>query len=185
MKLDFNPFPVLTTKRLVLRMLLPADASDLAKLRSDEQVNRYLSRSNITNLIEAEAFINNITKLLNKNAGAYWVMCFKTDPTLIGTICFWNFDLKRETADIGYELMPAYQGKGLMQEAITAVIKYGFNEMRLDAIVAVTHPDNSKSSKILIKNGFILDVANEFVSKADAAADETIYILQHKTAINR
>ncbi|MFD2873589.1 GNAT family N-acetyltransferase [Mucilaginibacter ximonensis] len=183
MKLDFNPFPVLTTRRLVLRMLLLTDAGDLAKLRSDEQVNRYLNRSATSNVIEAEAFIKNITELLNKNTGAYWVICLKTDPTLIGTICFWNFDLKRQTADIGYELMPAQQGKGLMQEAIKAVIKYGFSEMQLYAIIAVTHPDNSKSSKILIKNGFILDAANKFVSKEDAA-DEIVYVLRHKTAIN-
>jgi ribosomal-protein-alanine N-acetyltransferase len=158
-------------------MLSATDATDLAKLRSDKQVNRYLERSATTTLAEAEAFIEKIGRLLSKNEGAYWVLCLKTDPALIGIICFWNFDLEKEMAYIGYELIPAYQHKGLMQEAVTEVIKYGFNEMRLKVIAAVTHPDNLSSSKILVKNGFILDAMNEFVSKEEAG-DHSVFILQ-------
>jgi ribosomal-protein-alanine N-acetyltransferase len=177
MKINLNPFPVLFTERLVLRALRLTDAEELLKLRSDQQVNRYLDRPATTTLAEAEAFIKKIAGLVSNNEGIYWAICLNTDPTLIGTLCYWNFNTEQEMADMGYELLPAYQGMGLMQGAIAAVIDYGFTAMQLKMIAALTHPDNTASSKILIKNGFILDAVNEFVSKEEAEGQK-VYILR-------
>jgi ribosomal-protein-alanine N-acetyltransferase len=177
LKIELNPFPVLSTKRLTLRALSPADACELMKLRSDKQVNRYLDRPATTTVAEAEAFILKIAGVINRKEGVYWVIGLKDNPALIGTLCYWNFDTEKEMTEIGYELMPAHQGKGLMQEAIAAAIAYGFKEMKLKIIAAVTHPDNTGSSKLLIKNGFGLDTANAFVSQEDADGLE-VYILR-------
>jgi ribosomal-protein-alanine N-acetyltransferase len=177
LKINLNPFPELFTERLALRALRPTDAEELLQLRSDKQVNLYLDRPPTTTRVGAEAFIEKITKIVSNNEGAYWAISLKTDQKLIGTICYWNFDTEKEMAEIGYELMPTHQGKGLMQEAIAAAINYGFKEMRLKVIVAVTHPDNAGSSKLLIKNGFVLDAGNEFVSEEEAEGQK-VYLLR-------
>ena len=58
-------------------------------------------------------------------------------------------------AEIGYALLPGFQGKGIMQEAIEKVIEYGFISMKLKSIVADLKPANIKSIKLLERNGFI------------------------------
>jgi ribosomal-protein-alanine N-acetyltransferase len=73
---------------------------------------------------------------------------------LIGTICYWNLNYNEESAEIGYELMPDMQGKGIMQEAITAVIAWGFNEMKLETITAFPIGENERSVRLLEKNRF-------------------------------
>jgi ribosomal-protein-alanine N-acetyltransferase len=161
-----NPtsFPVLETDRLILRALNNDDAEALLKLRSDEQVNLYLDRPPTKALADAQGFIDKIVK-----AGAlYWIISLKNSPGLIGTICLWNFDAEKSMMEMGYELMPEQQGKGIMNEALQAIIRYSFNNLQLRILAAVTHPDNEASAKLLKRNGFVLDEENKFVSEEDA-----------------
>ena len=153
-------FPNLTTKRLQLRQLLPTDAPEIFILRSDELVNRYLGRSKANSIEDARQFI---TKILNsgRDQSTYWGISFKEEQRLIGTICLWNISKERSSAEIGYELLPDYHGKGLIQEAIEIVIQYGFQNMNLQLLEAVLHPANIKSVKLLEKNKFIIDTDPE------------------------
>jgi ribosomal-protein-alanine N-acetyltransferase len=164
MKIDPAHFPVIETDRLVLRALNSDDADALLKLRSDEQVNLYIDRPPTKTVADAQAFID---KILNTGS-TYWVINLKNAPGLIGTICLWNFDAEKSMAEIGYELMPHHQGKGIMNEAIQAIIRYSLDELQLRVLAAITHPDNEASAKLLKRNGFVLDEVNEFVSKEDA-----------------
>jgi ribosomal-protein-alanine N-acetyltransferase len=164
MTIDPTSFPVLETDRLILRALNSEDAEALLKLRSDEQVNQYLNRPPTKTIADAQAFIDKIV-----NAGSlYWVISLKNGPGLIGTICLWNFDTEKRMMEMGYELMPDQQGKGVMNEALQAIITYGFDELQLGVLAAVMHPDNEASDNLLKRNGFVLDEVNEFVSEVDA-----------------
>lgn len=55
---------------------------------------------------------------------------------------------------IGYAMSEKYWGKGFMTEAVQAVIKYGFDVLKLDLISAYCYPFNSQSKRVLEKNGF-------------------------------
>lgn len=178
MNLNFNPFPVLTTDRLVLRKLDLSDSEALLKLRSDESVNLYLDRPPTNTIADAEAFINKIASIVKNQQGIYWVINLKDEQELIGTVCFWNFNAEKKMADIGYELMPEYQGQGLMQEALAKVLSYAFGTMQLKAITGLVHPENESSIKALKRNGFVLDEHYEFVSKEDAGV-EAVYLLTY------
>jgi ribosomal-protein-alanine N-acetyltransferase len=52
-------------------------------------------------------------------------------------------------------LLPTFQGKGIISEAIKEVVKYGFEEMKLHSIEAIIDPANISSEKVLQKNGFV------------------------------
>jgi len=52
-------------------------------------------------------------------------------------------------------LLPEFQGKGIMQEVIPVVIKYGFEEMNLQSIDAEVDPNNTKSIMLMEKFGFL------------------------------
>lgn len=150
------PFPALSTARLRLRQLEATDVTAVFALRSDDSVNRFLERKKPTGVEEALAFIEKINKSIAENQSLYWSITLKEDPALIGTICLWNYSPDRMTAELGYELSPEHQGKGLMQEALQAVIRYAFENAGFTTLEAYTHNDNLASTRLLLKQGFIL-----------------------------
>jgi len=167
LKIDQNSFHTLNTERLTLRQLSADDLDELFALRSNEQVNRYLGRPAAT--IESTiAFIEKINQITTEGQGFYWAITLKDDPKLIGTICYYNLNHEKDSAEIGYELLPDYHGKGLMDEAIKEVLRSGFTDIGLKLIIATPHPDNESSIKLLEKNGFEEDQTFEYMSEEEA-----------------
>jgi ribosomal-protein-alanine N-acetyltransferase len=156
-KINSIPFPLLTTDRLILRQLILEDDNEIFLLRSDSEVNKYLDRPIAKTIDEARQFISKINNSIGKNELIFWAVCFKENPKLIATICLWNISEDTTTAEIGFELLPDYQGKGTMQEVLPIVIKYGFETMKLNSIEGEVDPNNSKSIKLMERNGFIFD----------------------------
>ena len=89
-------------------------------------------------------------------------------------------DAANGSAEIGYELKTACQGKGLMQEAMTAVISFGWQTMGLRKITAFTHRENKRSLQLLKKFNFSRDEALERES-VDKTSDHVIYSLSGDT----
>jgi ribosomal-protein-alanine N-acetyltransferase len=116
---------------------------------------QYIDRPMAESIEDALALILKIDESLKANDGITWAICLKNDSRLIGTIGYWRLDKPNYRAEIGYMLLPQMQGKGLMHEAITEVIKYGFEGMNLHSIEANVNPLNEVSKKILEKNGFV------------------------------
>lgn len=154
-KINFKPFPLLTTEHLTLRQLTLEDDNEIFRLRSDESVNKFLDRPIAKTIDDAIQFINKINKSIRKNELIYWAIAFKNHPKLIGTICLWNISEDRTKAEIGFELLPDHHGKGIMQEVLPIVIKYGFETMKLNSIDGEVDPNNLKSIKLMEKNDFI------------------------------
>jgi ribosomal-protein-alanine N-acetyltransferase len=153
-KPGLTELPVITTERLVLRALKKTDARQIVLLRSDERVTRYLGSAPKITTAEAAIFIKNIKDGVKTNEWFYWAVTPKSKDALIGTVCLWHIDKAKSQADTGYELHPDWQGQGLMREALTAVIAFGFNDLKLKQIAAITHQDNSRSLALLAALGF-------------------------------
>lgn len=168
--ISFTPFPRLMTDRLVLRQLEMKDDHQIFFLRSDEVVNKYLVAPIAKSIGDARDFIRKINNVVANNESVYWGLTVKDNNKLIGTICIWNIDWEENKAEIGYVLNPDLQGKGLMQEAVAAVIEYGFQQMKLQCLDAVLHPDNKRSILLLERNGFVYH---------SVSADEAVYSLKN------
>lgn len=151
----FNPFPVLTTERLVLRKILPSDDQPIYLQRSNEIVNKYIARVPAANVNEAQAWIARINKSIDEGININWAITLKDSGTFIGLICLWNFSDDRAVAEAGYELTPSYHGKGYMNEALQCILDYGFSTLNLSAVKAYTHRENANSLHLLKKNGFV------------------------------
>ena len=151
---DLTPFPVLKTERLILRQLESNDDHEIFALRSNDEVNKYLDRKPSQFIEEARIFIRTINENIQKNESIYWAITLKEENHLIGTICLFDISSNPPKAEIGFELLPELQGKGIMQEAIIKVIEFGFQQLRLDLIEAHTHSENKNSISCLKKSGF-------------------------------
>jgi ribosomal-protein-alanine N-acetyltransferase len=155
LKPNFAPFPVLTTERLILRRFTFDDAPKLFEMRKDPVIMQYIGRPLTKNLDDAIDLIKVINDLLSGNNGITWCITLKNEQEFIGSIGFWRIEKENYRAEIGYLLNPAYQGMGLMQEAVETIIKYGFDTMSLHSIQANVSPGNLASIKLLQKNNFI------------------------------
>lgn len=155
LKLNFTQFPTITTQRLVLRQLQAGDVNDVFALRTNELVNRFLNRSLPESLNDVRGFMARVNQMTHANEGIYWVITRKNEDKLLGTISLRNFELEQQQAEIGYELHPDHQRQGIMHEAISHVLDYGFDRLGLQAIVADTDPGNLPSVRILERHGFM------------------------------
>jgi ribosomal-protein-alanine N-acetyltransferase len=145
----------LTTDRLFLRTPEITDANEIAALRSDPEINKYLNRPANTSIDEAYDFILQLQHGIKSNECYYWVLTLKNENKLIGIVCLWNIDRKNGSIELGYELRTGHQGKGLMQEGLAKIIEIAFQHLGYKKLNAFTHPENIKSIKLLEKNGFI------------------------------
>jgi ribosomal-protein-alanine N-acetyltransferase len=155
LELSFTPFPVLKTPRLLLRQVVPGDAARLLELRSSETVMRYIEKERMKSEEEALGLIQKITDDLHAGNGINWAITLLPEDTLIGTGAFWRIEKENYRAEIGYLLHPGFYRRGIMNEAIAEMIRFGFEEMKLHSIEANVNPENQGSVRLLERHGFV------------------------------
>jgi [ribosomal protein S5]-alanine N-acetyltransferase len=153
--INFNPFPVIETERLLLRRLRENDAEEMLFLRSDESMMRYIDRPRLNNKEEAIEKIISLHEFEAANEGINWAITIKGDEKMIGTVCLFNFEKENYRAELGYLLHPDHQGKGMMYEATSAILKYGFESLRLHSVEADIISGNTASIRVLERLNFV------------------------------
>lgn len=154
--LDFLNFPVLETERLLLREHVLGDADSLFKLRTSEEVMRFIDRERPKTLQDTQNMIVGINEGLLAGKNLAWVMALKEKPEeMIGAIGYWRTDLANHRAEIGYMLHPDYWRKGLTAEALKKTIAFGFENIGLHSISANINPGNDASRQLLLQHGFV------------------------------
>lgn len=152
---SFIPFPILQTQRLELRRIEENDVHDLFLLRSDKNVMAHIDRPVAKSPDDVTALIKKIIELEESNDAINWAITLRPDRRLIGNICIWNISKEDHRGELGYMLHPAFHRQGLMQEAVSAVLDYGFGVLKLHSIEAIVTPKNIPSIKILERNRFV------------------------------
>jgi ribosomal-protein-alanine N-acetyltransferase len=154
----FGTHPQIHTPRLLLREIIPSDAQVLFHIRTHPDVTRYLGRDNDKDVSETANLILKIRASFEANDGITWGVCLKDRPEpLIGTMGIWKIDKGNHRGEVGYTLLPEYWQKGLMSEAMEAIIHFGFHEIKLHSLEANTSVGNEASHALLRKFGFKLE----------------------------
>jgi len=151
-----NNFREITTERLFLRRIKQSDWEMVSYLRSDKEVNKFVKRPNADSKEKALEFISKTNKGIDDQNLYQWTISEKNSTEMIGSICLWNLSKDRKTAEVGYDLSPKFQGKGIMNESLKSILEFGFKNLNLDIIEAYTQKNNESSKKLLERNGFIL-----------------------------
>ena len=176
---NFAAFPILSTKKLLLRRITDQDAPEILQMRSDERVMQYIDRERAKTLDDARLFVKRIDDSLKMNDGITWGIAWKETPgILLGTIGYWRIMKEHYRAEIGYMLSPDHWKKGIMKEALLKVIDVGFTALKLHSIEAHINPANAASANILRSAGFIKEAffkENFFYN--DTFRDTEIYSL--------
>lgn len=145
------------TERLILREILASDDVGMYELDSAPEVHRYLGNKPFTNIEQSREIIKNIQQQYVDNGTGRWAVLLKETGQFIGWAglkLMRNINGQTDCYELGYRFMPKYWGKGYATEASKAFIDFGFIEMKLKVICAMTSLDNAGSQKVLIKAGF-------------------------------
>lgn len=146
--------PVLTTENLVLRPIDERDIAALFNLFSNDTVTRFMDIESFINVTEASQLIAFLKEKQENGEGVRWAITFEGHNDLIGTCGFHHFKRTHYKAEIGYDLLPAFWGKGIMIHAVHRLLQYGYEQLQLNRIEAFVDPANTSSFKLLERLGF-------------------------------
>ncbi|MFT6000382.1 MAG: ribosomal-protein-alanine N-acetyltransferase [Neolewinella sp.] len=145
--------PKLCTQRLTLSALTVADIPLVVRYANNREVAKYTA--NIPHpYAEKDAlfWLNLANDGLKRNNHYIFALRDKeTDAFMGGMGLRVHAQFKR--AELGYWLAEPFWGQGLTTEAATAVIRFGFEELKLRKINARHIVVNGASGKVMVKNG--------------------------------
>ena len=155
-KTAFKKFPEIRTKRLMLRQ---------PSMKDVEWYFEYFSRPELVwgggeqgpkDLKAArEEFRRHLIDNYRKRLGFRWIVTLRDDPAPIGTLGYYKWSPSASyQAEMGYDLAKEHWGKGIMSEAMMAVIDFGFQRMGLNRIEVFIMPRNKRSIRMIRSLGF-------------------------------
>lgn len=145
---------IVETPRTTLRRLTEDDAPFIHELVNDPDFLRFIGDKGVRTLDDARAYLRGgpLASYAKHGFGLFRV-ARKPDDRPIGFCGLLRREYLR-AADIGYAFLPAHRGQGYAVEAGTAVLDYGHRVHRLAHVLAMTHPDNEDSVRVLDRLGF-------------------------------
>jgi RimJ/RimL family protein N-acetyltransferase len=154
--LDMNKTGTQTieTTRLILRRFKIEDAEDMYEnWASDPEVTRFLTWPAHSDVEITKKILTDWVSRYEDGGYFNWAMELKEDGAVIGNISVVKLNEDTEAADMGYCMSRAYWGRGLMSEALKAVMDYLFDEVGLNRIAACHDVNNPKSGRVMDKAG--------------------------------
>ena len=144
----------LTTKRLTLSRFVAGDASGMFNnWASDDEVTRYLSWPTHKDIAISQKVIDSWLPNYESPKYYHWAIRIKESGAPIGSIALVAIDDGIEMCEIGYCIGRSFWNKGMMTEALQAVIAFCFHEVGFNRVIARHHVGNSASGKVMQKCG--------------------------------
>lgn len=148
---------ILQTERLVLRKLSLNDTAFIIELVNSPGWLQYIGYRNIHTTEDATKYLlDGPLKSYDQNGFGLLLIQLKTTGAPIGMCGL----IKRDALplpDLGYALLPAYEGQGYITEANSAYLAYVGQELKIGKLLAITNLDNEKSIRVLEKLHFVFE----------------------------
>jgi len=146
--------PTLTARRVKLRWLTDADAESLYAVFSHPTVMRYWSTAPMSGIGQAKALVAEIHECFRAQRLFQWGVARIEDDRVIGTCTLFAINQLQGRSELGYALGHEYWGHGYMNEALTALIGFAFESLKMRRLEADIDPRNVRSLKALEQLGF-------------------------------
>lgn len=171
----------LTTKRLLLRPLRDSDACELLGIFCDPKVMRYWSAPPWESIKQAKSMIDRDIKAMAARESVRFGLERTEDGMLIGTCTLFAISEQCRRAEVGYALASHAWGKAYMDEALRALLSYGFNDLKFNRVEADIDPRNEASARSLERLGFRKEGhLRERWIVGDEVSDTALYGLLHR-----
>ncbi len=164
------------TERLILRPWRQEDLQDLFAYSSDPAVAELAGWPALQSLEEAQDLLD----LFRKEP--VFALELKQTGTVIGSLGIDWLDPIPELDNVrpiifSYDLHRAFWGRGLMPEAVQAVIPYCFDKLYADCLYIGALSQNRQSQRVAEKCGFVFRTERAYPIKNGAIETERVYLL--------
>ena len=144
---------ILETERLLLREFTEGDADFICRLLNSPGWLKNIGSRGIENEDNAREYINSkLRKAYTELGFGFYLIELKLGGESVGMCGL----VKREgldDVDVGFALLPEYEGYGYAYEAASATVEYAANTLLITTLSAITIPTNKSSIKLLEKIG--------------------------------
>ena len=149
----FSSLPVIETARLRLRPLTMRDDRDMFRYASDPEVSRHVLWEAHASPRETRSVLRAAIRQYRAGDPSSFAIERLSDHRMIGTIGFMWINCEHRSAEVGYSLARDCWNQGYATEALRAVLRFGFNTLRLNRIEAQHELDNPASGRVMEKCG--------------------------------
>lgn len=146
-------FPTLQIDDLVLRQIIMDDLPKIYEGLSHPDIIKYYGVS-YTSLTETQEQMEWFASLEKDGTGTWWAIVNAESNLFYGAVGLNNLSQTHKKAEIGFWLLPAYWGNGIMKKAVALVCNYAFAKLNLHRMEALVETENTNSKKILNKLNF-------------------------------
>lgn len=146
--------PTLETQRLLLRPLQHGDLREFLEINRDEDVTRYLPYPAWVAMDDAVRWYHRMLGLIADGKIAYNAVIEKSTGCVVGGTLLRDLGGDTGKLEVGYVLGRAFWGKGLMREAVAAVVDYAFAKPEMRRVEAHIDGRNTASQKLVESLGF-------------------------------
>jgi ribosomal-protein-alanine N-acetyltransferase len=157
----FKRFPYIQIDdELLLRDIRLSDAPEYYHYINHPMVKKYIPDSCIPNsAIEAQKDLGFFRSLHEKRKSVFWAISQKNSGKMIGACGFEKWNRFHKRLEIAYDINPEYWRQHVATRSISAIIDYGFKEMKVERVEAFLEPSNIPSAGLLHKLGFIKEAS--------------------------
>lgn len=146
--------PEFETERLILREMTEKDLDDLhTGCYADPDVTTFLHRKTSTTPEDTQIVLNDIMSFYSKNGFGFMSVIEKSSEEFIGVAGLNKLNNSGEY-EVGYVFRKKSWGKGFATECTKFFTNYAFTNLLIQYLLAITHPDNKASQRVLLKQGF-------------------------------
>lgn len=150
----FDDPPVLRTERLLLRQITESDGEGLYDIFADEEVTEHYAWDAFTAVEQGHELAARTAEQFRQRESIRWGLVLPGSARIIGTCGYTRWNEDNRFAILGYDLARDYWRRGLMSEAVAAVLRLGFAEMALHRVEATVMAGNTASAALLTRAGF-------------------------------
>jgi RimJ/RimL family protein N-acetyltransferase len=153
----------LRTSRLLLRPWCDADLALFAELSADAVVMEFLRA--LTEPGASDAWAARVRAHWQQHGFGQWVVEIPGEASFIGVVGLSTVSYEAHftpAVEVAWRLGRAHWGRGYASEAARAALDYGFGELRLAEIVAVTVPANRRSRQVMERLGMTRSPKDDF-----------------------
>ena len=149
----FAHLPTLQTQRLTLRPARMTDARDMYEYSRDPEVARHVLWDPHASIHQTRWYLRSLIRQYRTGQPGTFVIELTEEQKVIGTIGLMWMQRENRSAEVGYSLSRAYWNRGLMTEALAAVLQFGFDKLHLNRIEAQHESDNPASGRVMAHVG--------------------------------
>ncbi|HHD2751669.1 TPA: GNAT family N-acetyltransferase [Clostridium perfringens] len=153
----FLEFPIVETKRFILKEIEEKYKENFINLFSDEDVMKYSGTEVSNPEKQVDFYLKKVKVMYKEKKVIRWAIVNKESKEFIGDIGFYNMDFYSNNTEIGYTVAKKFWRQGVASECIKAIENFAFENLSMNRIVAMIDSNNISSIKLLEKLGFHRD----------------------------